>query len=111
MASRTTSVGVDQAGGTTAELIASKTGYKIQVTSYVLAVSGAAVTVKSTLQDTTANTVRTTIVGNASTPIVYTAGHGPDAPAFETAVSEGLELITGTAAVVQGHINYRYISA
>ena len=109
MASQTTSVSVDQAGGTTAELIAAKTGYKIQVTSFILSVGGAAVTVKSTLQDTTANTVRATLVGNATTPVIYSYEGGPDAPAWEGAVSEGLELVSGTAAAVAGFINYRYV--
>ena len=111
MASQTTSLSVDQAGGTTATLIAAKAGYRIQVTSYMFSVSGAAVTVKSTFQDETANTVRLTVVGNATAPAIHTYSGGPDNPAFETALSEGLELITGTAALISGHLNYRYVSA
>ena len=109
MAAVTTSVSVDQAGGATATLIAAKTGFKVQVTSLVLSVGGAAVTVKSTLQDITANTVRMTFVGNATTPVVYSYSGGHDDPAFETAVSEGVELVTGTASAISGFITYRYI--
>ena len=103
------SVSVDQAGGVTAELIAAITGYRIEVLGFVLSVGGAAVTVKSTLQDTTANTVRMTLVGNATTPVVYPFAGQRQNPAWVGAVSEGLELITGTAAAITGFINYRYV--
>ena len=111
MASRTTSVSVDQAGGATATIVAAKAGYAIQVTSLLLSVSGAAVTVKSTFQDETANTVRFTLVGNATAPAVHSYEGGADDPAFTTALGEGLELVTGTAAAIAGFINYRYVSA
>lgn len=111
MASRTVSVSVDQAGGATASLIAALTGYRVQVTGFVLSVGGAAVTVKSTLQDIDNDPVRMTLVGTAATPIVYTYDGGPDNPAFETEVSDGLELVTGTASAISGFINYRYVSA
>jgi hypothetical protein len=106
---RTSSVSVDQAGGATATLIAAKTGYKVEITGFVLSVGGAAITVKSTLQDSAANTVRMTMVGNATTPVVYSHDGGVENPAFETAVSEGVELVTGAASAISGFINYRYI--
>ena len=111
MASRTTSVSVDQAGGATATIVAAAAGYAIQVTGFHLSVSGAAVTVKSTFQDETANTVRYTLVGNATAPAIHQYSGGPDAPAFTTAIGEGLELVTGTAAAIAGFINYRYVIA
>lgn len=112
MASRTTSLSVDQAAATTAELIAAKTGYRIQVTGYMLSVENGALGVNSTLQDTTANTVRLTLTSEAATSVVvYSYAGTPEAPAFETAIGEGLELVTGVAAIVAGNINYRYISA
>jgi len=111
MASRTVSVSVDQAGGVTATLVAARTGYRIQVTALALSVGGAAVTVKSTLQDETANTVRMTLVGNGTAPVVYAYDGGAENPAFETAISEGLELVTGTASAISGFLNYRYVSA
>lgn len=104
------SVAVDQAGGTTATLIAARTGYFIEVTGLCLASGGAAVTVKSTLQDETANTVRMTLVGNATTPVVYAMQGGIDAPLFRTAKSEGLELVSGTAAAICGFIDFRYVA-
>lgn len=106
------SVSVDQAGGATATLIAAIAGSKVVVTGFCLSVGGAAVTVKSTLQDITANTVRATLVGNATTPVVYSYG-SPDSksPVFETAVGEGLELVTGTASAISGFINFRYEQA
>ena len=106
---RDISLSVDQAGGATATLVAAKTGYRIQVTGLALSVGGAAVTVKSTLQDATANTVRMTLVGNATTPVVYAYDGGIENPAFETANGEGLELVTGTASAISGFIKYRYL--
>ena len=103
------SVSVDQAGGATAELIAAITGYRIEVLGFVLSVGGAAVTVKSTLQDTTANTVRMTLVGNATQPVIYSFAGKRENPAFRTALSEGLELVTGTASAIAGFIIYRYV--
>ena len=103
------SVSVDQAGGVTAELIAAITGYRIEVLGFVLSVGGAAVTVKSTLQDTTANTVRMTLVGNATAPAIYSFPGQRENPAWVGAVSEGLELVTGTAAAIAGFIIYRYV--
>lgn len=111
MAMRDTSLHVDQAGGTTATLVAAITGYKVQVTGFVLSVGGAAVTVKSTLQDIDNSPVRMTLVGNATTPVVYSYDGGPDNPAFETELSDGLELVTGTASAISGFIKYRYIKA
>jgi hypothetical protein len=106
---RSNQLSVDQAGGVTATLVAAKTGYRIQVTGFCLSVGGAAVTVKSTLQSETANTVHMTLVGNASTPVVYSYDGGCENPAFETAVSEGLELVTGAASAISGFLNYRYV--
>ncbi len=106
------SVSVDQAGGATATLVAAVTGKKIQVLGLLLGVGGAAVGVKSTLQDETANTVRLTLVGNATTPVVYSYGNQDgslNAPVFETALSEGLELVTGASSAIVGLINYRYV--
>ena|SRR3970040_2445537 len=103
------SVSVDQAGGVTAELIAAKTGYRIEVLGFCLAVGGAAVTVKSTLQDTTANTVRATLVGNATAPVVYSFPGKRENPAWVGALDEGLELVTGTASAITGFIIYRYV--
>jgi hypothetical protein len=103
------SVSVDQAGGVTAELIAAITGYRIEVLGFMLAVGGAAVTVKSTLQDTTANTVRATLIGNATTPVIYSYAGKRENPAWVGAVSEGLELVTGTASAISGFITYRYV--
>jgi len=104
-----TSLSVDQAGGTTADLIAAKTGYKIRVIGLVLSVGGAAVTVKSTLQDKTANTVRMTLVGNATTPVVYAFSGDHANFLFETIASDALEFVTGTAAAVSGTITYEYV--
>jgi hypothetical protein len=104
-----TSLSVDQAGGTTADLVAAKTGYKIRVIGLCLSVSGAAVTVKSTLQDKTANTVRMTIVGNATTPAVYSFNGDHNNFAFETIASDALEFVTGTAAAVSGFLTYEYV--
>jgi hypothetical protein len=110
MASQTTSLSVDQAAGATEELIAAQTGYRIQVTGFMLSVENGALGVNSTLQDTTADTVRVTLTSQAATSVVvYSYAGTPDAPAFETAVSEGLELVTGVAALVAGFINYRYV--
>jgi hypothetical protein len=103
------SVSVDQAGGVTAELIAAITGYRIEVLGFMLAVGGAAVNIKSTLQDTTANTVRATLIGNATTPIIYSYAGKRENPAWVGAVSEGLELVTGTASAISGFITYRYV--
>ena len=103
------SVSVDQAGGVTAELIAAVTGYRIEVIGFCLSVGGAAVTVKSTLQDTTANTVRKTLVGNATTPVVYSYAGSRESPAWVGALSEGLELVAGTAAAIAGFITFRYV--
>ena len=103
------SVSVDQAGGVTAELIAAVTGYRVEVLGFCLSVGGAAVTVKSTLQDTTANTVRMTLVGNATAPAIYSFPGKRENPAWVGAISEGLELVTGTAAAITGFINYRYV--
>jgi hypothetical protein len=105
---RTTSLSVDQAGGTTAVLVAARAGYKIVVTSFALSVGGAAVTVKSTFQDETANTVRMTVVGNATAPVFYAYAGGLENPAFETALGEGLELVTGTASAIGGFLNFYY---
>lgn len=109
MAASVQSVSVDQAGGVTAELIAALAGYIIEVVGFVLAVGGAAVSVKSTLQDTTANTVRMTLVGNATAPIAYVYDGGVRTPAFRTAKGEGLELVSGTASAIAGFIVFRYI--
>lgn len=107
---RTESKSVDQAGGTTATLVAAKTGYRIQVTGFLLTVENGAFGVNSTLQDETANTVRLTLTSlSATSVVVYSFAGTAENPAFETAVSEGLELVTGTAAVVAGFINYRYV--
>lgn len=105
---RSVSINVDQAGGATATLVAARTGYRIEVTGFVLVVGEAAITVESTLQDETANTVRMTLVGNASAPVVYSYSGGVENPAFETAVSEGLELVTGAASAIRGLLTYRY---
>ena len=111
MSASVQSIAVDQAGGNTAELIAARTGYKIEVIAFVLTVGGAVLTVKSTLQDTTANTVRMTLVGEATFPTVYSYSGSVAAPAFNTAKSEGLELVTGTAAAIVGFIVFRYVPA
>lgn len=105
------SVSVDQAGGNTAELIAAIAGYRIEVLGFCLAVFGAVSTVKSTLQDTTANTVRMTLIGTAgtATPVVYSFAGKRENPAWVGAVGEGLELVTGTASAIAGFINYRYV--
>ena len=102
-------ISVDQAAGTTAALITAVAGKRIEVTGYCLSVFGAIGSVKSTLQDTTANTVRMTLVGSDTVPAVYSYSGGRHNPAFVTAVGEGLELVTGDAALITGHINYRYI--
>lgn len=109
MAASIDSVAVDQAGGATATLIAAKTGFRVEVISFVLSVVGAAGTVKSTLQDITANTVRMTLVGEATNPRVYSYPGSLKNPAFRTAISEGVELVTGAAAAISGFITYRYI--
>lgn len=110
MAARTTSLSVDQAAATTTAIIAAKTGYKIQVTGLLLTVENGALGVNSLLRDETADTVRFTMTSEAATAVVpYSYAGTPDAPMFETAVSEGLELVTGEAALVAGLINYRYV--
>ena len=103
-----TSVSVDQAGGVTADIVAAKTGYKIRVISYNLSVGGAALTVKSTFQDKTANTVRMTLVGTVATPITYAFNGTPENFAFETIASDALELVTGAASAISGFITYEY---
>jgi len=103
------SLSVDQAAATTAELIAAVTGKKIEVVAFCLAVFGGIGTVKSTLQDTTSNVVRKTLVGSATVPLVYSYHGGRKTPAFTTALGEGLELVTGTAVTITGFINYRFI--
>ena len=109
MSALITSINVDQAGGVTATLVAAKAGYKVQVVSFMLHSNGAAPTVKSTLQDETANTVRATFSGHATIPVVHTWVGGLHNPAFETALGEGLELVTGTAALIMGVLTYRYV--
>ena len=106
---RTISVSVDQAGGTTADLVAGVTGKKIRVVSFCLSVGGAAVTVKSTLQDHTANTVRVTLVGNATTPVVYVYKGSDKDPAFEVLAGDALELVTGTASAISGFLTFQYV--
>ena len=103
------SLSVDQAAGTTASLIAAVTGKRVEVVGYCLSVFGGIGTVKSTLQDITANTVRMTLVGSATVPTVYSYNGGRENPAFATDLSEGLELVTGAAVTITGHINYRFI--
>lgn len=103
------SLSVDQAGGVTATLIPAKSGYRIQVLAFVLSVSGAASSVKSTLQDETSNTVRMTLVGNATAPAVYSFSGSKESPAFKTAKDQGLELITGVASAISGFLNYEYV--
>lgn len=108
----TTSLSVDQAAATTATLIAAKTGYRIQVLGFMLSVENGALGVNSTLQDETANTVRVTLTSQSATSVVvYSYSGSPEAPAFETASGEGLELVTGVAALVAGIITYRYVKA
>ena len=109
MASSIISLSVDQAAGTTASLIAAVTGKRVEVVSYCLSVFGGIGTVKSTLQDITANTVRMTLVGSATVPAVYCYYGGREVPAFTTAIDEGLELVTGAAVTITGHINYRFV--
>lgn len=106
---RTISVSVDQAGGVTADIVAAVTGKTIRVVSFVLSVGGAAVTVKSTLQDKTANTVRATLVGNATAPVVYSYKGSDKDPAFEVAQGDALELVTGTASAVSGFLTFQYV--
>lgn len=103
----TITLSVDQAGGTTATLVAGAAGKRIRVVSFCLSVSGAAVTVKSTLQDETANTVRMTLVGNATTPVVYSFKGSDKDPAFEVLAGDGLELVTGTASAISGFLTYQ----
>ena len=107
---RTQSLSVDQAAATTATLIAALTGYKIQVVGLLLTVENGALGVNSTLQDATANTVRLTLTSEVATAVVvYSIMGSPDNPLFETAHGEGLELVTGTAALVAGLIVWRYV--
>ena len=103
------SVSVDQAGGATATLIDAITGYRVEVLGFCLSVGGAAVTVKSTLQDITGNVVRMTLVGNATTPVIYSYAGKRENPAWVSAADEGLELVTGTAAAIAGFITFRYV--
>jgi len=103
------SVSVDQAAATTAEIIAAVAGNRIEVLGFCLTVFGGIGTVKSTLQDTTANTVRMTLVGSASVPAVHSFAGQRQNPAWVGAVGEGLELITGTAVTITGFIIYRYV--
>lgn len=104
---------VDQAAATTATIIAALSGHRIQVMGFCLSVENGALGAKSTLQDETANTVRFTMKSEAATSVVVYAYGSPNddvnAPVFETAVGEGLELVSGTAALVAGVINYRYV--
>lgn len=107
------SVSVDQGAATTATLISAVTGKKVQVLGFCLSVENGALGVKSTLQDITANTVRATLKSAGATALViYSYGNQDaslNAPIFETAYGEGVELVTGTAALVAGVINYRYV--
>lgn len=106
---RTLSLSVDQAGGTTADLIAAVSGKVIRVVSLCLSVGGAVVTVKSTLQDKTANTVRMTLVGEATNPVVYAYAGTPESPAFDVLKGDALELVTGTASAISGFITYQLV--
>lgn len=103
------SVSVDQAGGVTAELIPAVTGMRLEVLGFCLAVGGAALTVKSTLQDTTSNVVRMTLVGNATAPVIWPWPGQRENPAWVGGLNEGLELVTGAAAAVCGFIIFRYV--
>lgn len=109
MSASVISLSVDQAAATTATLIAAVSGKRIEVLGFSLAVFGGIGTVKSTLQDLTANTIRMTLVGSATVPAVYNYDGGRKLPAFVTALDEGLELITGAAVTITGFINYRFI--
>lgn len=110
MSARTTSINVDQAAATTATLVAALAGFKVQVTEFMLSVENGALGVKSTLQDITSNTVRVTLKSESATSVlVYNGGNGVGDPAFETALDEGLELVTGVGALVAGFLNYRYV--
>ena len=110
MSSSIQSINVDQAGGVTATLVAGVTGKRVVVVGFCLAVGEAAITVESTLQDVTANTVRMTLVGNATQPVVYSYSGGKEAPAFSTALDEGLELVTGAASAIRGCLSFTYES-
>jgi hypothetical protein len=105
----TISVSVDQAGGTTADIVAAVAGKTIRVVSFCLSVSGAVSTVKSTFQDKTANTVRMTLVGDATTPVTFTFKGSDKDPAFEVLNGDALELVTGTAAAISGFITYQLV--
>ena len=107
MSAITTSINVDQAASTTATLIAAVTGYKVEVVSMCLSVFGGIGTVKSTLQDITANTVRATLVGSATVPAVYSHHGEAGNPAFSTALDEGVELVTGADVTITGWMTYR----
>jgi hypothetical protein len=101
---------VDQAAGTTATLIAAKAGYLIEVLGLLLTVENGALGVNSVLRDETANTVRLTLTSEAATSVViYTAYGSREVPIFRTATGEGLELVTGTAALVAGCLTFRYV--
>lgn len=108
---RTTSLSVNQAAASTATLVPAKAGYRIEVTSVFLTVENGALGVESTLQDGTANTVRMTLTSESATSVVpYMMPGSPEAPLFQTAPGESLELVTGVAAVVAGLINWRYVA-
>ena len=110
MSASVESINVDQAGGATATLVAAIAGKFVEVLGFNLAVGEAAITVESTLQDITANTVRMTLVGNATAPAIYSYSGSKDSPAFRTAVGEGLELVTGTASAIRGFMTYHYVA-
>jgi hypothetical protein len=105
------SLHVNQAAATTATLLAAVAGKQIQVTGFCLTVENGALGVESTLQDETANTVRMTLTSQAATAVVVYSYSAPDSQqgVFATAPGEGLELVTGAAAIVAGIINYRYV--
>lgn len=111
MADKILSLHVNQAAATTATLLAAVAGKRIQVTGFMLTVENGALGVESTLQDEAANTVRMTLTSMAATAVVSYSYVSSDASqgVFETAPGQGLELVTGTAAIVAGIINYRYI--
>jgi hypothetical protein len=50
-----------------------------------------------------------TLVGTEATPVVYAFAGKRENPAWVGAVSEGLELVTGTASAISGFITYRYV--
>lgn len=107
---RVNSRGVDQvkfervsgAVASTTEVVAAVAGKKIRVLSYVVTVDAAG---ELEFQDDATTPNELAHYHLAADGGVSYAGH-PEAPAFETAVGQALDVVTGVGQAVEGHLTY-----